>query len=595
MFKINSIALTAALCGFSGYANAADCHPAFNGGTTYGAGDTVSASSTVETTTACTCGDSGCPTSPGQTSGCEKTTSTTEVHNYVCVSGANSAYCSMAGFEPTGLYSSQAWTKDSNVCSGTYVPTPPPTPPAYSSTDSGCPGAYVAGTDYAAAAKVSVQGATHTEVYECAAAPNNLFCGKSGYEPGTGQYWETVWTALGSCSGTISPTASPNFSTLTDAGGCPDVWEAGVNKYEENDKVSKNGLVFQCAAFPYSGFCGQVGYEPMPDDGTEFWKDAWTVVGYCSGTISPTGAPSFDPDNHVGGCPDEWKAGTNTAYEEGDMVSITVSTSPPQKIAFTCKAWPFSGFCGLYAPNSGLPDDQQGWVMNGGCSGTIAPTSAPSFGAMELVVGGCPRDYDVKNLEGIEAGDQVSFLVSTTPPRKVVYECKSGAVSAYCTNPAFTPDGQYSAMAWDLKGYCEGTIAPTSAPTSYANPPLASIPVECVVETNASPQGTVNTCYYEKDVTRTETCTCGDADCPNPTGLDDTSTACKKEVTETSCPSVDPYSSTATYEAGDVVRIGTKKFQCKAWPYYLWCGNSAYEPSLESGIWTDAWSEIGDC
>lgn len=169
---------------------------------------------------------------------------------------------------------------------GTYVPTPPPTPPAYSSTDSGCPGAYVAGTDYAAAAKVSVQGATHTEVYECAAAPNNLFCGKSGYEPGTGQYWETVWTALGSCSGTISPTASPNFSTLTDAGGCPDVWEAGVNKYEENDKVSKNGLVFQCAAFPYSGFCGQVGYEPMPDDGTEFWKDAWTVVGYCSGTIS---------------------------------------------------------------------------------------------------------------------------------------------------------------------------------------------------------------------------------------------------------------------------------------------------------------------
>ena len=117
MLKINSIALTAALCGFSGYANAAElCHPAFNGGTTYGAGDTVSASSTVETTTACTCGDSGCPTSPGQTSGCEKTTSTTEVHNYVCVSGANSAYCSMAGFEPTGLYSSQAWTKASDVC-----------------------------------------------------------------------------------------------------------------------------------------------------------------------------------------------------------------------------------------------------------------------------------------------------------------------------------------------------------------------------------------------------------------------------------------------------------------------------------------------
>ena len=121
-------------------------------------------------------------------------------------------------------------------------------------------------------------------VYQCAAAPNNLFCGQNGYEPGTGQYWETVWTMLGSCTGTISPTSSPSYSSLTNGGGCPGAWEAGV--YEENDRVSKDGLIFQCAAFPMSGFCGQAGYEPLADDGTEYWKDAWTVVGYCSGTIS---------------------------------------------------------------------------------------------------------------------------------------------------------------------------------------------------------------------------------------------------------------------------------------------------------------------
>jgi len=172
-----------------------------------------------------------------------------------------------------------------SIIQGQAVITPAPTPAVWQ-TDSGCPGAYVSGESYEPTDKVSVAGATHTEVYECAAAPNNLFCGKSGYEPGTGQYWETVWTALGSCSGSMSPTGSPAYTTLTDAGGCPDAWEAGVNKYEENDKVSKNGLVFQCAAFPFSGFCGQTGYEPMPDDGTEYWKDAWTVVGYCSGTIS---------------------------------------------------------------------------------------------------------------------------------------------------------------------------------------------------------------------------------------------------------------------------------------------------------------------
>merc|ERR1719337_678662 len=174
MIKINSIALTAALCGFSGYADAAGCHPDFSGSTTYVAGDWVSASSTVETTETCACSTTGCPTSPGQTTGCEKKTTTTEVHNYQCVSGENSAYCSMDGFEPAGQFSGSAWTKESAVCVGVV--------------------------------------------------------------------------------GSMSPTASPNFSTLTDAGGCPDAWEAGVNKYEENDKVSKNGLVFQCAAFPSSGF-----------------------------------------------------------------------------------------------------------------------------------------------------------------------------------------------------------------------------------------------------------------------------------------------------------------------------------------------------
>ena len=114
MIRITSIALTAALYGYS--ADAAGCHPAFNGGTTYKSGDTVSATSTVETTTSCTCATSGCPTAAGQTTGCESTTSTTEKHNYSCVEGPNSAYCGMSGFEPAGQFSSQAWTKESAVC-----------------------------------------------------------------------------------------------------------------------------------------------------------------------------------------------------------------------------------------------------------------------------------------------------------------------------------------------------------------------------------------------------------------------------------------------------------------------------------------------
>ena len=148
---------------------------------------------------------------------------------------------------------------------------------------------------------MAVAGTTYTGVYECAATPSNLFCGMSGYEPGTGQYWDDVWTLLGSCSGTISPTGSPVYSTLTDQNGCPDAWEAGVNKYEEGDKIAKGGLVYQCNTFPYSGFCGQIGYEPMPDDGTEFWKDAWTVIGWCTGTMSVSAfrRTNFPPFPHV--------------------------------------------------------------------------------------------------------------------------------------------------------------------------------------------------------------------------------------------------------------------------------------------------------
>ncbi|EJK52208.1 hypothetical protein THAOC_28548 [Thalassiosira oceanica] len=575
MFRIAPIALAAGLVGSAAGAPEG-CHPPYAAGGSYVSGSYVSATSTVETPVPCDCALPSCPSSEGQTAGCSTTTTTTETHNYKCVDGGNSAYCGVAGFEPATLHGYIAWTKESAQCS------------------SGCPGAYVSGESYAAADKVSVAGPAYTAVYECAASPLNKFCGLPGYAPGSGNYWRTVWTLLGSCAGTISPTSSPNYVSLADAGGCPDAWEAGAFKYEENDKVSKNGLVFECRIFPFSQLCGLEGYEPLGELWWEdAWKTAWTVVGYCSGTSSPTTSPSFDrdPAKHVGGCPDEWVEGTNAAYEEGDMVSVTVSTSPLRKIAYTCKTWPFSGFCGLYAPNSGRPDDQQGWRMNGSCSGSIRPTAAPSFGALNLVAGGCPRDYDENNLSGIGAGDRVSL-------GRVVYECKSGAVSAYCSQPAFVPGGQYSAMAWDVKGYCEGTMRPTMAPTSYDNAVLrggaAAVPPACQAE--AASGGTVAKCYYEKDTTTTGvSCTCGDSDCPNPSGLEATSTACKKDVTVTSCPAVGEYASGSSYEAGDVVRVGTTRFKCREWPYMLWCRNEAYAPSLDSGIWSNAWTRDGDC
>jgi len=118
MFRITSIALAAAIYGYS--ADAAGCHPTFNGGTSYSAGDTVSATSTIETTASCTCSDASCPNPNAQTSGCTVKTTTNKKHNYQCVTGPYSAYCSSAGFEPAGQFSSQAWIKELAECSVSF-------------------------------------------------------------------------------------------------------------------------------------------------------------------------------------------------------------------------------------------------------------------------------------------------------------------------------------------------------------------------------------------------------------------------------------------------------------------------------------------
>ena len=103
-------------------------------------------------------------------------------------------------------------------------------------------------------------------------------------------------------------------------------------------------------------------------------------------------------------------------------------------------------------------------------------------------------------------------------------------------------------MAWTLLGPCDGTLAPTSAPTAYSG-----------------------SCTYIKMDTTSPT--------PNPA------------VTPVSA-----WSASALYNPGDQVCIGAQKFQCKQWPYYFWCRVSVYAPTLvETGLWNEAWSLAGTC
>ena len=63
-----------------------------------------------------------------------------------------------------------------------------PVPAAWSGR--GCPKPYAAGTDFDEGDVVTVVKSGYSMVYQCRVAPNNLFCGMSGYKPGTSIYWE---------------------------------------------------------------------------------------------------------------------------------------------------------------------------------------------------------------------------------------------------------------------------------------------------------------------------------------------------------------------------------------------------------------------
>ena len=102
---------------------------------------------------------------------------------------------------------------------------------------------------------------------------------------------------IGSCFGTLAPSSSPNFASLTNLGGCPEEWEAMIvgEAYEESDTVSSQDLVFSCKRWPYSTHCGQQGYEPMTNSATpDAWKTAWILTGYSMmGQFRPHPAPTL--------------------------------------------------------------------------------------------------------------------------------------------------------------------------------------------------------------------------------------------------------------------------------------------------------------
>ena len=356
----------------------------------------------------------------------------------------------------------------------------PTASPVYTTLTSlgGCPSDFAAGTAYEAGDRVAV----NKIVYACKAWPYNQFCSKSEYKPdptaATGlDYWTQAWEVKGYCTGTIAPAAATLSPTTAQfGGGCPVEWAVGnITKYKENDRVTVTKtttplvkVVYKCKAWPYSGYCGQ--FSPLHASGGSL---GWTLVGGCDGTISPTVAPTFASGSVSTGCPAEYNA-AKTDYKTNDQVTTAISGSTTHKMVYKCREWPNEGYCNQkqYAPEGQYSD--MAWTKVGPCTGTFAPTSAPT-----TFTGDCkyikvvtttptptPTVIDVAGWSAgtlYDAGDLVRIGSMT-------YQCKPWPFYFWCRMSAYQPKaGSTTGLwteAWTEAGPCQYvSLPPTSAPT----------------------------------------------------------------------------------------------------------------------------------
>eukprot|EP00985_Skeletonema_marinoi_P015996 scaffold8455_cov147-Skeletonema_marinoi.AAC.1 len=423
----------------------------------------------------------GCP---GQhdSSNAYDTGDTVEDNQVVYTCSGAAAFCNL--YEPNLKGVGVTYWTPTNSCTGTGTPT---VSPVFTAPQDGCPEEFDSGTTYEANDKVTVTRADDSKVvYACQAFPASQWCNVATYSPlntdkqCNGEVcWPQAWTRIGGCLGSYSPTGTPTFDP-NNVEGCPEEYDDG-SEYEGGDRVSVTaagedyGKIYECKAWPEGDHCGKEAYSPLNTDKQcnreVCWPIAWTYIKGCTGTITPTATPTFDPAI-VEGCPEEYDDGTE--YEEGDKVSVTAAGEDYGKI-YQCKAWPEGDHCGneAYSPlnTEKLCNDQVcwpiAWTYLGGCTGTLTPTATPTFDPAN--VGGCPDEFE----EGTdyEEGDKMSIVADGEDYGKI-YKCKGWPYTGHCKSEAFSPLNTAKAcsgevcwpVAWTYEGGCTGTITPTAAP-----------------------------------------------------------------------------------------------------------------------------------
>lgn len=152
----------------------------------------------------------------------------------------------------------------------------------------GCPESYDPKVSYSAGMDVEQDNI----IYSCRNWPEGGYCNAGpNFAPGS-KNSNFGWIKVGSCDGTLTPTASP-VHIGPASGGCNFPYRAtDLATYKAGTRVEYNGFIFECKSdIHLSNYCKQSNYAPNGP----YWSFGWNKIGWCDGTLKPTAAPTPKP------------------------------------------------------------------------------------------------------------------------------------------------------------------------------------------------------------------------------------------------------------------------------------------------------------
>ncbi|UOB16797.1 glycosyl hydrolase family 18 protein [Abyssalbus ytuae] len=126
-------------------------------------------------------------------------------------------------------------------------------------------------------------------------------------------------------SGGINITVNANDDGGGNEGNCDEPQYVENGGYVAGSTVQNEGNVYQCKDYPYSGWCNGAAWAYAPGTG-DYWQDAWTLVGECTGSgdngsspsvsiTSPSSGQSFQAGNNI-------TMNVNASDSDGEIVNV---------------------------------------------------------------------------------------------------------------------------------------------------------------------------------------------------------------------------------------------------------------------------------